>query len=404
MIEETPPIIESLVQDWALLSESWRVSLVVFGLVFATATVAYLASLLVYALEKRFQRSGNLWDDTLLHAARKPVVAFVWLQGIYWAAEVAHKFSKAEIFKVNDTVLRLGFVWILVWTVLRLIKEGEAILSSPVKMKTPMDYTTVTAVSKLSRAVVIITATLIAMQSLGYSISGALAFGGVGGIAVGFAAKDLLANFFGGFIIHLDRPFKVGDWVRSPDRNIEGTVEHIGWRLTTVRTFDKRPLYVPNAVFTTIAVENPSRMFNRRIYENIGIRYADVSQMATIVAGIKAMLESHEEIDATQTLIVNFQAFSASSLDIMVYTFTKTINWVAFHEVKQDVLLKISQVIEEHGAEVAFPTRTLHLAGNAEPGLGVAPSVRSEKQGASSSKETSAAQSTYGESEGAQDD
>lgn len=403
MIEETPPFIETLVQDWSLLSESWRVSLVVFGLVFATATVAYLASRLVCMLEKRFQRTGNLWDDTLLHAARKPIVAFVWLQGVYWAAEVAHRFSQAEIFKVNDTVLQLGFVWILVWTILRLIKEGEAILSSPAKMTTPMDYTTVTAVSKLARAVVIITAALIAMQSLGYSISGALAFGGVGGIAVGFAAKDLLANFFGGFIIHLDRPFKVGDWVRSPDRNIEGTVEHIGWRLTTVRTFDKRPLYVPNSVFTTIAVENPSRMFNRRIYEHIGIRYADVSQMAAIVDSIRDMLENHEEIDSTQTLIVNFQSFSASSLDIMVYTFTKTIKWVDFHEVKQDVLLKISQIIEEHGAEVAFPTRTLHLAGNAEPDLDLAPSAHSEKPGRSGSRQT-AAPATSGESEGAQDD
>jgi MscS family membrane protein len=402
MIEDMPGIIETFVQDWNLLSESWRVGLVIFGLVFGTATAAYLASKLVYALEKRFQRSSNLWDDTLLHAARKPVIAFVWLQGVYWAAEVAHQYSEAEIFKVNDTILRFGFIWILVWIVLRLIKEGESILSSPVKMKKPMDYTTVTAVSKLSRAVVIITATLIAMQSLGYSISGALAFGGVGGIAVGFAAKDLLANFFGGFIIHLDRPFKVGDWVRSPDRNIEGTVEHIGWRLTTIRTFDKRPLYVPNATFTTIAVENPSRMFNRRIYETIGIRYADISVMETIVADIRAMLENHEEIETKQTLIVNFQAFNASSLDIMVYTFTKTVNWVKFHEVKQDVLLRISQVIESHGAEVAFPTRTLHLAGNAHPESGMVPAAEAGEPETSTNKQASAAQSRPGESAGNQ--
>jgi MscS family membrane protein len=149
--------------------------------------------------------------------------------------------------------------------------------------------------------------------------------------------------------------------VRSPDRNIEGTVEHIGWRLTTIRTFDKRPLYVPNAAFTTIAVENPSRMSNRRIYETIGIRYADVAQMATIVDDIRAMLQQHEDIESDETLIVNFLAFNASSLDIMVYCFTKTTQWVPFHEVKQDVLLKISDIIEGYGAEVAFPTRTLHL-------------------------------------------
>jgi MscS family membrane protein len=153
----------------------------------------------------------------------------------------------------------------------------------------------------------------------------------------------------------------VGDWVRSPDRNIEGTVEHIGWRLTTIRTFDKRPLYVPNAAFTTIAVENPSRMTNRRIFENIGIRYADVHSMRKIVDEIRNMLKNHEDIAADETLIVNFLAFNASSLDIMVYTFTKTTQWVRFHEVKEDVLLKISDIIESHGAEVAFPTRTLHL-------------------------------------------
>ena len=220
MIGELQATINGWIENWDLLSESWRVGIVVFSLVFGTATVAYIASHIIGALEKRFSKTRNLWDDAVLHAARKPVVAFVWIQGVYWAAEVAYRYSEAEIFSVNEKLLQIGFVWVLVWALLRLVKEAEGILTSPLKMKTPMDYTTVNAVSKLSRAVVIITAVLIAMQSLGYSISGVLAFGGVGGIAVGFAAKDLLANFFGGFIIHLDRPFKVGDWVRSPDRNI----------------------------------------------------------------------------------------------------------------------------------------------------------------------------------------
>jgi len=139
-------------------------------------------------------------------------------------------------------------------------------------------------------------------------------------------------------------------------------VEEIGWRLTTIRTFDKRPLYVPNATFTQIAVENPSRMLNRRIFETIGIRYVDVGGITEIVDDVRAMLENHEEIDTKQTLIVNFLKFNSSSLDIMVYTFTKTTQWVKYHEIKQDVLLRISDVIVSHGAEVAFPTRTLHVA------------------------------------------
>lgn len=361
MIGELLATINEWIKGYGLLSQGWRTGIIVFALVFGTAFVAYVVSHVVRALEHKFSNTRNIWDDALLHAARRPLVAFVWIQGVYWAAEVAHHYSEAEIFKANQKLLELGFIWIVVWSLLGMVKQTEQILVSPMKMKKPMDYTTVNAVSKLSRAVVIITAVLIVMQTLGYSISGVLAFGGVGGIAVGFAAKDLLANFFGGMIVHLDRPFKVGDWVRSPDRNIEGTVEHIGWRVTTIRTFDQRPLYVPNAAFTTIAVENPSRMYNRRLYETIGIRYADVSQMADIVSDIRSMLENHEEIETQRTLIVNFVAFNSSSLDIMVYTFTKTTEWARFHEVKQDVLLRISDIIEGYGAEVAFPTRTLHL-------------------------------------------
>lgn len=361
MLDDTPAYLKSWIDNWDLLSQFWRVGLVVFGLVLGTALTAFIVSRVIAKLETRFMRSSNLWDDAFLHALRKPAIGFVWLQGVFWAAEIAYRYSEAEILSANDTVLQMGFVWLMVWTLLGVIKQGEFLLASPVKMEQPLDYTTVNAISKLLRAVVIITAVLIVLQTMGFSISGVLAFGGVGGIAVGFAAKDLLANFFGGFIVHLDRPFKVGDWIRSPDRNIEGTVEQIGWRLTTIRTFDKRPLYVPNAVFTQVAVENPSRMTNRRIFETIGIRYADMAQMRAIVEDIRAMLDQHEDIDTSQTLIVNFLGFSESSLDIMVYTFTRTTEWVRYHHVKQDVLLKINDIIGGYQAEVAFPTRTLHL-------------------------------------------
>ena len=205
------------------------------------------------------------------------------------------------------------------------------------------------------------------LQSLGVSVSGLLAFGGIGGIAVGFAARDLLANFLGGLSIYLDRPFTVGDWIRSPDREIEGTVEDIGWRMTRIRTFDQRPLYIPNSIFASVAVENPSRMNNRRIYETVGIRYDDVAVMGNIVANVKAMLESHEAIDLNRTLMVNFVSCGPSSLDFFIYTFTKTTDWATFHGIKQDILLRVLTIIADEGAEVAFPTRTLLL--ESEPDL-----------------------------------
>ncbi len=114
-------------------------------------------------------------------------------------------------------------------------------------------------------------------------------------------------------------------------------------------------------MFASIAVENPSRMSNRRIYETIGLRYDDAGLVRKIIEDVRDMLNQHPEIDQNQTLIVNFTAFAASSLDFFVYTFTRTTDWVRFHEIKQDVLLKILDIIEGHGAEVAFPTSTLHV-------------------------------------------
>ena len=333
----------------------------IFVIVLLTLLIAYILRSVLKKLLRKTEQTKTLWDDALLGAAMKPINIFVLLIGVSWAAEIAGRVSEVEIFSVVGTIRDVGIIALLAWFLVLFISRAEKNLMDPMYSAKPLDETTVRAMGKVLRISVIITALLIVMQSFGYSISGVLAFGGIGGLAVGFAAKDLLANFFGGLMIYLDRPFAVGDWVRSPDKNIEGTVEDIGWRLTRIRTFDKRPLYVPNATFTQISVENPSRMLNRRIYETIGIRYDDAEKMSTIVTDVKSMLRNHPEIDQEQTLIVNFNAFAASSLDFFIYTFTKTTDWLSYHEIKQDVLLKIIDIISAHGAECAFPTSTIHI-------------------------------------------
>lgn len=333
----------------------------IFCLVLMALVLGFLVNRVILALENRAGRTKSVWDDALLEALRKPAVWLVWVVGVNFAAALLARRTDSEWYDYIIHGNRLAVIFLVTLFSLNLIKRAENNLVDPEYIQEPLDETTVRAMGKLLKASVVITAVLIAMQLLGYSISGVLAFGGIGGLAVGFAAKDLLANFFGGLMIYMDRPFAVGEWVRSPDKEIEGTVEDIGWRLTRIRTFDKRPLYVPNAIFNTITVENPSRMLNRRIREIVGVRYDDMGSVSAIVADIKRMLEAHGEIDQDQTLIVNFNGFGPSSLDILVYTFTKTIDWIEFHRIKQDVLLKISDIIASHGAEIAFPTTTIHL-------------------------------------------
>lgn len=355
----------------SFLASSWLPQvLVVVGAVIAVNLVAYYV---LNRIEKIARRSAAVWDDALIWAARRPLTLVLWVVGAYFAAGVVATHQGRPLPDAltlgRDTLIITAFAWFLS----RLIgSAARNVRSRASETGRKIDLTTVDALSKLGRFSVVIVAGLVIVQNLGFSVSGVLAFGGIGGIAVGFAAKDMLANFFGGLTIYLDRPFVVGEWIRSPDKEIEGTVEYIGWRHTRVRAFNKNPIYVPNALFTNIVVENPTRMTNRRIKETIGIRYQDLDKMAAIVADVKAMLQGHPEIDTEATLIVSFNQFAASSLDFFVYTFTRTVEWIHFHEVKQDVLLKIGAIISAHGAEIAYPTRSVHIDSSVEAAQGAA--------------------------------
>jgi MscS family membrane protein len=322
--------------------------------------ITLIAALAWRSIRKRLAtviaKSANRWDDIALNAFGVPINWLIVIIGGSWFADITARHYSAEIIESIPVARQLGALVVIAWGVWRLISAIEA-----KQLDKGNDPTTVQLVGKVTKLTLTILIVLPIFQILGISISGMLAFGGMGGLIVGMAAKDLLSNFFGSIMIYLDRPFKVGDWIRSPDRNIEGTVEKIGFRLTVIRTFDKRPLYVPNSVFTNIAVENPSRMKNRRIKETIGVRYDDAKKLPQILDEVRTMLKEHEDIDDNQTLIVNFNSFAASSLDFFIYTFTKTTDWVQYHHIKQDVMLKVLEIIHNHEADCAFPTQTLHI-------------------------------------------
>ena len=353
----------------------WGVEL--FAVVMLTFIGRYLAMRALKVLGEQFEKTTNVWDDVLFKAAQGPLSWFILILGLIWAVQISDGYLDMVLFSPAnlDIIRQLTFIVLTMVFLVRFITLAEARILDDLESQTEggqgrLDPTTLHALAKLTRLSVVISAVLVALPTLGIEITALLAFGGVGGIAVGFAAQDLLSNFFGGLMIYLDRPFAIGDWIRSPDREIEGTVESIGWRLTVVRTFDKRPLYVPNSVFAKLALENPSRMTNRRIYETIGIRYKDAAKMDQIVQDVHAMLRAHEEIDQDQTLIVNFTGYGKSSLDFFVYTFTKTTNWVKFHEIKQDVMLRIIRIVHEHQADFAFPTTTVDGIGELIPASG----------------------------------
>lgn len=232
------------------------------------------------------------------------------------------------------------------------------------QIKKGSDPTSARIIARVFKTAVIVIIMLLFGEHFGMSLSGLMAFGGIGGIAIGMAGKDILSNFFSGIMLYFDRPFNIGDWVSSPDRNIEGTVVEIGWRITKIVTFDHRPLYIPNSLFSSISVENPGRMTNRRIKTDIGLRYEDADKVSAIVDDIRTMLKQDENIDTGQTLLVYFDAFADSSLNIMVYCFTKTTVWAEWLDAQQAVYLKIIDIVKRHNADFAYPSQTLYVERN----------------------------------------
>ncbi|WOJ95727.1 mechanosensitive ion channel family protein [Congregibacter brevis] len=332
----------------------------VAGLLLIALLGQWIIGMLLRRLYRLAQQSEQQWDDAFVVALIAPAKLAWWL--LLLTLLFALLPALASVRGVALTTLHASLVLLVPWFLHRLITNvEEQVVLAKFSDGTSVDKATVRSTARLLRVALWLVTVLMLLQTLGVSVSGLLAFGGIGGIAVGFAAKDLLANFFGGLGIHMDRPFTIGDWVRSPDRALEGTVEDIGWRVTRIRTFDKRPLYVPNSVFSQIVIENPSRMLNRRIYEKFGLRYEDSRSVGPVVDAVREMLNGHDAIDTDQTIIVNFESFGGSSLDCFLYCHTRTTNWVEYHGVKQDVLMKVLGIVHEHGADIAFPTRTLHV-------------------------------------------
>ena len=349
----------------------WSVQLGV--IVLATICCNLLLLRLLSFLAQLAQKTSSLWKGAVMQAARVPMSFMVWLWSISAATLLLRKASPAQVFVHLGVARAVLLTLIVALFAIRLIGNMEIRLLRPHNGKQAVDATTVRAMGKLLRLVVFVLGTLMCLQTFGVSISGVLAFGGVGAMAIGFAAKDMLANFFGGLMVYLDRPFSVGDHIRfTSTKDIDGVVEDIGWRMTRIRNSEKRPLYIPNSLFASAVVENFSRMSHRHLNQTVGLRYDDAAKITAICDDVRHMLQTHPDIDNSQRLVVHFNAYNTSSLDLMVYCFTKATQFDRFHAVKQDVMLKIMDIVASHGAEFAFPTQTVFWAGQGGGDLDVA--------------------------------
>ncbi len=333
------------------------------GLLFIGAVVLHIIIIIVDKhLLKKFSKARFFLIQNVLLAFRKPAVVLIWYIAIInILIALSLIINDSSIENLLNHTLKVGVTIICVWYLFRLINTYE---KRAHKSKRCYDKTTVDGLTKIAKIILALLAALVILQSLGIPLAAIYSAAGGVGIGITLAAQDMLRNFFGGLVLYFDRPFSIGDWISSPDKQIEGTVEKIGWRSTRIRTFDKRPLYVPNATFLTVSVENPSRMLHRRIRTDIGVRYRDAKQLPAITNAIEVMLRGDEDIAAEETIWVNLVDFASSSLTFRIYAFTKTTEWVQFQKIQQKIFLKVIEIIQQFDADIAFPTRTLDVPDN----------------------------------------
>jgi MscS family membrane protein len=306
-------------------------------------------------------RTKSRYDDQFLAGIRKPAEFLLVIIGLFIAVQILRlPVAPVDLRRGAYALLKTLVTFDIAWALFNLVTLLETFLSGWVsKTESTLDDHLLPFIRKSLRTFIIFIAVIMTIQNLGYSISGLLASLGIGGLAVALAAKDTLSNIFGSLMIILDRPFHIGDWVKAGD--MEGIVEEIGFRSTKIRTFAKTLITVPNNIIANLSVDNISRMPKRRIKLTVGVTYeTSPEQMRRAVEAIRTMLRTHPAIDQ-DFFLVNFTDFNASSLDILVYCFTRTTVWGEYLDARQDVCLKIMDILEEHGMEIAFPSRSVYL-------------------------------------------
>ena len=312
--------------------------------------------LIMLVLQKLAKFSATYYDDKIISALKAPIrFAFI-IIGLH--------FFFLLIFKETDTVkniLNTLVIYTVFWAILAITEALRGLIYSATG-KFNADLS-----KEIGNFIIAILKILISgvglgamLQVWGINVTALVASLGIGGLAFALAAKDTAANLFGSFSLLADKSIRIGEWIKV--NGVEGTVETIGMRTTKIRSFQKSLITVPNHIVANNPIENFSRRGIRRIKMHIGLTYSTNSeQIRKIMADIKEILKGHEGISQSDSLMVNFDTFGDSSLNIFIYTFTKTANWETYLDIKEDINLKIMKIVEDNGSSFAFPSQSIYV-------------------------------------------
>ena len=297
------------------------------------------------------------------NVALLPIQCMLWVVGIFYILDVlAPQFGICPLpayFKLLRNALVVACFF---WLIFRWKRKVELAALAGHKA----DSGTVHVMSKLATIGLMILGALIVLQILGVDILPLVAFGGIGAAAVGFAGKDVIANFFGGLMLYITRPCIEGEEVILPERSIEGIVEEIGWYLTTIRDKEMRPIYLPNALFSTLLVINTSRMTGRRVLETIVICHGDVNEINSLCEKIRVEIKSHPKVDKHKAMGVHIVNIASGDPSLQIDFYSHATKLQEFLKVKHEVLLGVYGILESSPVSFAETKLTVSLRSSAD--------------------------------------
>jgi Small-conductance mechanosensitive channel len=329
--------------------ERFMPSIVEFS-VFLSAIFAFYALLKWTVLRMRKQASlkSSDWRLHIESIVMRPTHVLLGIVVLTTsAAWVLDELGGSEGIRSFFPVLRdSGIVACLTWCAFRGKKVAyDSLLNRRVQGKILLDPASLSFLDKLATLFTCMIALLFILHIVGLNILPLVTFGGIGAATMAFASKDIFSNFFSGLMLHMTRPFTVNDQVELPGKKVTGRVEEIGWCLTVVRDLQKRPIYLPNSLFSSEVLINISRMTHRRIEESIRFRCTDGSALAAYVKLVRECLDSHPQIDHHLPVYAFLNALGSSFAEIEIKAYTISADYEEFVQAKQDVLLKVHQIV-----------------------------------------------------------
>jgi len=309
-------------------------------------------------------RTAVSWDDDLVARLGGPLTV-AWSLLIVTIAAPFLDFS-IRVLSATQRGVRTGFILTFFWGLWRSIDVVRLAIAESRWIKDHASaLSLVPLVARVSKVLVLVFVVVAMLSELGYSVASIVAGLGIGGLAVALAARSTLENLFGAFSLAADRPFREGDMVKIDD--FVGQVESIGLRSTRIRTLDRTVISLPNGKLADMKLESLTARDRIRLACVVGLVYSTTAeQLRAVLAGFEAVLRAEPKL-WPESVVVRFRELASSSLDIEIMAWFQTQDFGEFQGIRQEILLKFMEVVEQAGSSFAYPTRTVHLVPSGAP-------------------------------------